>query len=238
MLKLIRKLLCAALILLVGAGALLTLLGYGEYKALIKEKSLAAAAAESRAKASFTPLAELPDIYKDAVVAAEDHRFRLHFGIDPLGIARALMVDLRDGELKEGGSTITQQLIKNYYFPKRRDLVKKIAEAFLAVRMEKEFTKDEILELYVNSIYFGDGYYSVGEAAHGRPRKHHAGRHTERPVGIRADKEPRPRRATPRRGREKDARRGLRHRERGRRPRRGGIIKNARPIKLRMCIFY
>ena len=167
MLKLIRKLLCAALILLVGAGALLTLLGYGEYKALIKEKSLAAAAAETRAKASFTPLAELPDIYKDAVVAAEDHRFRLHFGIDPLGIARALMVDLRDGELKEGGSTITQQLIKNYYFPKRRDLVKKIAEAFLAVRMEKDFTKDEILELYVNSIYFGDGYYSVGEAARG-----------------------------------------------------------------------
>ncbi len=165
MLRFIRRLLCAALILLVGAGALLTLLGYGEYKALLKEKSLAASAAETRAKENFTPLSDLPDIYKNAVIAAEDHRFRLHFGVDPLGIARALMVNLRDGELKEGGSTITQQLIKNYYFPQRRDLVKKIAEAFLAVRMEKDFTKDEILELYVNSIYFGDGCYCVGEAA-------------------------------------------------------------------------
>lgn len=165
MLKFIKRLLCCLLILAVGLGGLVTFLGYREYRALTEEKSLASAAAETRSKEGFTPLALLPETYKNAVIAAEDHRFRLHFGIDPLGIARALIVDLRDRELKEGGSTITQQLAKNYYFPDGRDLVKKVAEAFIAVELEKEFSKDEILELYVNTIYFGNGCYCVRDAA-------------------------------------------------------------------------
>ena len=167
MLKSIRRLLCCVIVLLLGLGGLVTFLGYREYRALLQEKPLASVVAETREKESFTPLYALPETYRDAVIAAEDHRFRLHFGIDPLGIARALMVDLRDKELKEGGSTITQQLAKNYYFPMNRDLIKKIAEAFIAVRLEKDYTKDDILELYVNTIYFGDGYYSVRDAALG-----------------------------------------------------------------------
>ncbi|MCH5188387.1 MAG: transglycosylase domain-containing protein [Oscillospiraceae bacterium] len=167
MLKFVKRLLCCVIVLLLGFGALVTLLGYREYRTLLDEKPLASVVAETREKESFTPLYELPKTYRDAVVAAEDHRFRLHFGIDPLGIARALMVDLRDKEFKEGGSTITQQLAKNYYFPMNRDLIKKIAEAFIAVRLEKDYTKDDILELYVNTIYFGDGYYSVRDAALG-----------------------------------------------------------------------
>lgn len=91
----------------------------------------------------------------------------MHFGIDPLGIARAIIVNIRGGELKEGGSTITQQLIKNIYFPENRDIIKKVAEAILAVKLENNYSKDDILELYVNNIYFGDGYYCVYDASMG-----------------------------------------------------------------------
>ncbi len=167
MFKFIKKLLGCVLILLLCSAGLLTYLGYGEYKASLAEKSLASAVEETRAKESFTPISELPELYVNAVIAAEDHRFRLHFGIDPLGIARALMVNLRDGEMKEGGSTITQQLAKNYYYLNDRNLKTKIAEAFMAVKLEKEYTKDEILELYVNSIYFGSGFYCVRDASEG-----------------------------------------------------------------------
>lgn len=167
MFKLIKKLLSCILILVICIGGLLTFLGYRTYKSSLEEKSLAEAVSETRSKENFTPLSELPETYVNAVIAAEDHRFRLHFGIDPLGIARALMVNIRSKELKEGGSTITQQLAKNYYYPTNRDIIKKIAEAFMAVKLEKEYTKDEILELYVNCIYFGDGYYCVREASEG-----------------------------------------------------------------------
>ncbi len=167
MFKLIKRLLACVLILAVCMGGLLVFLGYRQYKASLAEKPLETAVSETRSKESFTPLSELPQLYIDAVVAAEDHRFRIHPGIDPLGIARAVMVNVRDGELKEGGSTITQQLAKNYYYITGRDIVKKIAEAFVALKLEKDYSKDEILELYVNNIYFGDGYYCVRDAAQG-----------------------------------------------------------------------
>lgn len=167
MFKFIKRLLCCVLILLLCITGLLCYMGYREYRSSLNEKSLASAVAEVRVKDSFTPLSALPKTYTDAVVAAEDHRFRLHFGIDPLGIGRALMVDFRDKELKEGGSTITQQLAKNLYYPTNRNLIRKIAEAFMAVRLERDYSKDDILELYVNCIYFGDGYYCVRDAARG-----------------------------------------------------------------------
>lgn len=167
MFKLMRKLICILLVAIISVCGLFTILGYGESRKLLNEKPISAAVSEIRSKEHFTPAFHLPSLYTDAVVAAEDHRFRVHFGIDPLGIARALMVDFREKELKEGGSTITQQLVKNIYFPSNRDLIKKIAEAFIAVKMERELSKDEILELYVNNIYFGDGYYCVYDAAMG-----------------------------------------------------------------------
>ncbi len=167
MLKFIKRLISAVLILALCSAALLAFLGYRESRTALAEKPLDSAVAEIRAKEHFTSLSDLPEIYTDAVVAVEDHRFRMHFGIDPLGIARAIIVNIRGGELKEGGSTITQQLIKNIYFPENRDIIKKVAEAILAVKLENNYSKDDILELYVNNIYFGDGYYCVYDASMG-----------------------------------------------------------------------
>lgn len=103
----------------------------------------------------------------NAVVAVEDKRFFRHFGLDPIAICRAVLNDLRAGSFVEGGSTITQQLAKNMYFNQDKELTRKAAEAFLALDLEKTYSKEEIFELYVNSIYFGDGYYDVASASEG-----------------------------------------------------------------------
>ena len=116
-------------------------------------------AEEIKASPSYTPLKELPDIYLNAVVAVEDKRFYKHPGIDAIAIGRAIKNNIHARQLIEGGSTITQQLAKNMYFTQERSLIRKVAEGFMAIALERKFSKDEILELYVNSIYFGDGYY-------------------------------------------------------------------------------
>ena len=97
----------------------------------------------------------------------EDSRFERHHGIDPAAIVRALWADLRTRSLAEGGSTLTQQLAKNELFTQEKQMARKAAEMFMAFRLEQTYTKDEILELYVNSIYFGDGYYCVRDASEG-----------------------------------------------------------------------
>ena len=106
-------------------------------------------------------------LYLDAVVAVEDHRFEQHWGIDLIAIGRAAWNNLISWSLREGGSTITQQLAKNMYFTQEKSFIRKIAEMFMAFRLENTYTKNEILELYVNSIYFGDGYYCVRDASRG-----------------------------------------------------------------------
>ena len=88
-------------------------------------------------------------------MAVEDHRFYSHGGVDFIALCRALWNDVCAGAFVEGGSTITQQLAKNLYFTQEKVLTRKAAEAFMAWAIEKQYTKDEILELYVNSIYFG-----------------------------------------------------------------------------------
>ena len=103
----------------------------------------------------------------NAVVAVEDKRFFTHPGIDFLAVGRALLHDIQAGRYVEGGSTITQQLAKNLYFSQEKQLTRKIAEVFVALDLEKSYSKDEIFELYVNSIYFGDGYYGIGSASLG-----------------------------------------------------------------------
>lgn len=167
MAKIIKTLLLCLLILAVLTAGALVLLGYNEYRSIVGAKSLASAVAEVRSKENYTVYADLPDTYVKAVVAVEDRRFYKHGGVDPIGILRAMYVNLRDKEMSEGGSTITQQLAKNLYSINNRNLIKKIAEAFIAFDLEKNYTKNEILELYANSIYFGDGYYCIYDAAMG-----------------------------------------------------------------------
>ncbi|MDE2166192.1 MAG: penicillin-binding protein 1A [Alphaproteobacteria bacterium] len=111
-------------------------------------------------------LREMPRYLPEAVIATEDRRFYHHFGIDPIGMARALLADIRAGHIVEGGSTITQQLAKNLFLSSDRTIGRKIREIMLALWLEHKFTKNQILELYLNRVYLGAGTYGVDAAAH------------------------------------------------------------------------
>ena len=145
----------------------ITAMGYNMYRSALDDKPLANAVEEIRAKDSFTEINELPQTYLNAILAVEDHRFYDHPGVDPIATARAAWNDLISLSLAEGGSTITQQLAKNMYFTQEKSFIRKVAELFMAFEIERNYEKDEILELYVNGIYFGSGYYSVREACEG-----------------------------------------------------------------------
>ena len=169
--RILKKLLVRIILLIVAAGILcgsvVAVLGYLMYRDALKEQNLEDKVAEVQADPSYTPLADLPEIYLDAVVAVEDHRFEQHCGVDIIAIARAAWNNIKSWSLREGGSTITQQLAKNEYFTQEKTLSRKAAEMFMALKIEREYSKDEILEAYINSIYYGDGYYSLREASLG-----------------------------------------------------------------------
>jgi len=116
-------------------------------------------------------LKEMSPYLPEAVVATEDRRFYHHFGIDPIGLLRAAFIDLRAGHVVEGGSTITQQLAKILFLTPERSLHRKIQEVLLALWLERRFTKQQILEIYLNRVYLGAGTYGVDAAAHRYFRK-------------------------------------------------------------------
>jgi penicillin-binding protein 1A len=126
-------------------------------------------AAFAKERRVFIPIADIPPLVKNAFVAVEDKNFYEHQGIDPMGIIRAALVNvvgfIKDPHFKMGGSTITQQVAKNFLLTNERTITRKIKEAILAFRIEKAFSKEKILELYLNQIYFGGGAYGVGSAA-------------------------------------------------------------------------
>ena len=150
-----------------GTGAFFCIKGYGMYRKVIQEKSLAQRVEEVRNSEDFTVYSELSPFYISATLAVEDHRFRWHFGVDPIAIGRALWTDIKAGSFVEGGSTITQQLAKNLLFTQEKRVDRKIAEMIAALRMEFKYTKQEIFELYVNTAYFGSGYYGIYQASRG-----------------------------------------------------------------------
>ena len=141
--------------------------GYDMYKKSIEETSVEDKIAEIKDKENYTKISELPQMYKNAVIAVEDHRFYKHNGIDIIAIGRSAFNDIKAMSFVEGGSTITQQLAKNIYFTQEKKIERKIAEVFMAFEIEKNCDKDEILELYLNTSYFGDGYYTPKEACRG-----------------------------------------------------------------------
>ena len=161
--RLVVLVLAAALLL----GGLLTFRGYQMYRSALDQQSLADTVDAIRAQPGYTPLSGLPQLYLNAVIAVEDHRFTQHGGIDLIAITRAALYDLATGSLDQGGSTITQQVAKNLFFTQEKQFVRKVAEVFMAFALERSYTKGEILELYVNTIYFGDGYYGVYDACAG-----------------------------------------------------------------------
>jgi penicillin-binding protein 1A len=113
----------------------------------------------------FVPLAQIPQSLRDAVIATEDRRFYSHWGVDPIGIARAVVQNYRRGRIVEGGSTITQQLAKVLFLTPDKSLGRKLREAVLAFELERRYSKDRILEMYLNQVYFGQGAYGVEAAA-------------------------------------------------------------------------
>lgn len=113
----------------------------------------------------YVPLKQIPKHLVDATIASEDRRFRNHKGVDFRGIARALIADLLHKDLVQGGSTITQQLARNLFLSRRKTFTRKVQEAILAVQIERRYTKDEILEMYLNQVFYGCGAYGVQAAA-------------------------------------------------------------------------
>lgn len=141
--------------------------GYRTYKEALTERSINERVEEIRDLDGFTPYANLPQFYIDATISAEDHRFKSHFGIDLIAIGRATLTDIKEMSFVQGGSTITQQLAKNMLFTQEKSLERKAAEVFAALELESQYTKEEIFELYANTIYFGKGYYGIYQASVG-----------------------------------------------------------------------
>ena len=151
----------------ISIGLLLIGKGYKMYKEAIQETPLEEKVEEIKSKENYTKISELPQMYLNAVISVEDHRFYKHSGIDIIAIGRALINDIKAMDFVEGGSTITQQIAKNEYFTQEKKITRKIAEVFMAFEIEKNYSKDEILELYINTIYFGNGYYNIKDACEG-----------------------------------------------------------------------
>jgi penicillin-binding protein 1A len=111
-------------------------------------------------------ITELPDYVPNAIVAIEDRRFRSHYGIDPIGIARAMFSNVMAGRMRQGGSTLTQQLAKNLFLSPEKTPTRKAQEAVLAIWLESKFSKDEILQLYLNRVYFAPNATGIEQASH------------------------------------------------------------------------
>lgn len=145
--------------------------GYDMYSTAISEISIESRLNKLKSIPHYTPIDKIPKDFKNAIIAIEDNRFFTHGAIDFKSIARATVTNIKTKSLAEGGSTITQQLAKNMYFSRKKEFSRKIAEVFVAHDLEKDFTKSQILEAYINIIYYGDGYTGIGQASIGYFKK-------------------------------------------------------------------
>ena len=141
--------------------------GYKMYKSAINEISIKDKFSEIQSQENFTTIDNVPDIFINAIISVEDKRFYNHKGIDFISIGRAIITDIATLDFTEGGSTITQQIAKNEYFTQKKELYRKSAELFVARDIEKNYKKDEILEIYFNTNFYGSGYYGIYEASWG-----------------------------------------------------------------------
>lgn len=166
--KLFRRFLLLILIIIIIVGSVFYMNGKKLYDEQLSKISLSDKIQSIKTDNNFVPINVLPAYYKNAVIAVEDHRYKNHGAIDIIALGRATISNIKQRDFKEGGSTITQQTAKNLYFITEDDVAsRKVAEAILSFELEKKYSKDEILELYINTIYFGDGYYGIKEACNG-----------------------------------------------------------------------
>lgn len=165
--KIFRRILLIILIIILVILSILFFIGFGYYSNVLKEKPLVDRIEEITSKENFVKYDNMSKDYINAVIAIEDHRYYDHGPVDFIAIFRALFTNIRDGEFDEGGSTITQQVAKNVLFTQEKTLARKLGEIFGAFDLEKNYTKNEIFEIYVNTSYFGEGYYGIYDASKG-----------------------------------------------------------------------
>ena len=165
--KIILILLLTIITLFVGVFGYTFAKGYNMYKISIKEFPIKECFSEIQNRDNFMTVNEVPEIFKKAVIAVEDKRFYKHDGVDLLSIGRAILTDIKTLNFAEGGSTITQQIAKNEYFTQEKHFSRKVAEIFVARDIEKLYKKDDILEIYINTNFYGSGYYGIYDASWG-----------------------------------------------------------------------
>lgn len=165
--KIFRRIIIIVSIFILVIASILFFIGYGSYSNVLKEKPLFDRINEITSKEHFVKFDDLNKNYINAVIAIEDHRYFDHGAVDYLSIIRAVFTNLKEGEFEQGGSTITQQVAKNVFFSQERTLSRKLGEVFGASDLEKNYSKNEIFAIYVNTAYFGDGYYGIYDASKG-----------------------------------------------------------------------
>lgn len=165
--KFVKRLIITVLVLILMIIVGVIASGYGKYRQAVSQLPVEDAAKKIRASNNFTPIEEISPVFVDAMISVEDKRFYEHSGVDVLGVVRAFKVNFKNKSFTQGGSSITQQLAKNMYFMNDNSFTRKIAESIVAVELEATFTKEEILELYFNTIYYGSGYYRIYDASTG-----------------------------------------------------------------------
>ena len=137
------------------------------HRTAVTELTPTALYAQVSQQEGFVEYDELPAFYVNAVTAIEDRNFFTHGGVEVSSLARALLRNIKARSFAEGGSTITMQTAKNLYYTQEKSITRKVTEIFTAFDLERELTKEQIFALYVNTIYFGGGYYGIGAAAEG-----------------------------------------------------------------------
>lgn len=165
--KLIKKLFIFIIIILIFSISLIVFKGYKMYTEAIKETPIEDKINEIKNSENYIKIDNIDEDFKNAIIAVEDHRFYNHKGIDLISTTKAIFINIKNKELTTGGSSITQQLAKNMYFSLEKKFSRKIAEIFVVSYLEENLTKDEILELYLNTIYYGNGYYGINNASLG-----------------------------------------------------------------------
>lgn len=165
--KIIKKVLLFLVIVILILLFYLIFNGYILYKEAMSEQSLEDRILALQSDENYVHYDEVPDYYLKAIISIEDHRFYSHNGVDYISTCRAILNNIKAMAFVEGGSSITQQVAKNLCFTQEKTLYRKIAELFVVYDLEKNYSKEEILELYINNIYFGNGYYNIYDASMG-----------------------------------------------------------------------
>ena len=164
--KWFRRIILFILAIVIIVSTIVILNGHKLYEDSLAQISLHDKINTIKSDENYVSIDNISQDYINAVIAVEDHRFKDHGAVDFISIGRAIFSNIRSGKLNEGGSTITQQVAENLYFIGESDVISsKIAEIFLSIELEKNYSKEDILEFYINIIYFGEGYYGIKEAS-------------------------------------------------------------------------